>query len=209
MESLFPINISFTVNVWGGIRQRGLWFDATPPSVDVLKVVSGCPVDCAYQCRPKFISSSVFHLWLTKNKYALKKKKKKIKLEPAEIFCKGSNSHVWGGYGLSYYVLCLSHLFSFFFLPSSHPLPFPTPPSPPPPPCLTAPLFLFPSLNKLCMPSPTHGVVHCCTICSKLLLSHFRISLLASQSFCFSSFSISLSLRLSSLPPFTHTQIKT
>lgn len=74
---------------------------------------------------------------------------------------------------------------NFFFLPSSHPLHFPAPP-PPPPPCLTAPLFLFPSANKLCMPSPTHGVVHCCTICSKLLISHFRISLLASQSFCFS-----------------------
>lgn len=36
---------------------------------------------------------------------------------------------------------------------------------------LRAPLFLFPSANKLCMPSPTHGVLHCCTICSKLLLS--------------------------------------
>lgn len=36
---------------------------------------------------------------------------------------------------------------------------------------LCAPLFLLPSANKLCMPSPTHGVLHCCTICSKLLLS--------------------------------------
>lgn len=48
------------------------------------------------------------------------------------------------------------------------------------------------------MPSPTHGVLHCCTICSKLLLSHFRISLLASQSshFSFSFFHLLPSILL-------------
>lgn len=91
---------------------------------------------------------------------------------------------------------------NFFLLPSSHRLHFP---APLPPPCLAAPLFLFPSANKLCMPSPTHGVVHCCTICSKLLLSRFCISLLASQSSCF-PFSL-----LISLPPslFTHPLLHT
>lgn len=40
----------------------------------------------------------------------------------------------------------------------------------------------LPSANKLCMPSPTHGVLHCCTISSKLLLSLSPISLFTSQS---------------------------
>lgn len=49
---------------------------------------------------------------------------------------------------------------------------------------LRAPLFLFPSANKLCMPSPTHGVLHCCTICSKLPRS---LSLPLPSSFSLSS----------------------
>lgn len=115
------------------------------------------------------------------------------------MFRKGSNSCVWGGYGLSYYVLCLSQL---FFLPSSHPLHFPAPP--PPPPCLTAALFLFPSANKLCMPAPTHGVVHCCTICSKfapLSFPYFAPCVLVSPLLLLVS--PSLALHLPSLPPFT------
>lgn len=126
------------------------------------------------------------------------------KIEAAEIFHNGSNSHVWGGSELSYGVLYPSQL---LFLPSSNPLHFP---APPPPPCLTAPLFLFPSANKLCMPAPTHGVVHCCTICSKLLLSHSRISLLASRSFPFSfSFWSSLHPSLFTFSLYTHSQTKT
>lgn len=130
---------------------------------------------CAYQCELDVISSQwSFCGSETTNiftKYILKSES-----NPAEI--SGSNSHVWGVTD----EVIKGSVYHNFLLPSSHLLHFP---APPPSPCLTAPLFLFPSANKLCMPSPTHGVVHCCTICSKLLLSRFCISLLASQSSCF------------------------
>lgn len=60
-------------------------------------------------------------------------------------------------------------MFKFQPSSSSHPLHLPAPP--PPPPVLSVPLFLSSSANKLCMLSPIHGVLHCCTICSKLLLA--------------------------------------
>lgn len=93
------------------------------------------------------------------------------------------------------------------FQPSSHTLHLPAPP--PPPLILSVPLFLFPSANKLCMPSPTHGVLHCCTICSKLLLSLslFPISLFASQSFPFTPpLFLTLNLSFLTLSLYAHTQ---
>lgn len=94
---------------------------------------------------------------------------------------------------------------------SSHPLHLP---APPPPPILSVPLFLFPSANKLCMPSPTHGVLHCCTICSKLLLSlsspfhSSPLNLSPSRPLSFSLI-ISLSSLSHSLSIYTHTHIYT
>lgn len=86
---------------------------------------------------------------------------------------------------------------------------------------LCAPLFLFPSANKLCMPSPTHGVLHCCTICSKLLLSLslspspllflplFPISLLASQSFLLMPLFFSFSQTCTRARTHTHARALT
>lgn len=97
---------------------------------------------------------------------------------------------------------------SYFQPSSSHPLHLP---APPPPPILCVPLFLFPSANKLCMPSPTHGVLHCCTICSKLLLSlsspfhSSPLNLSPSRPLSFSLL-ISLSSLSHSLSLSTHTQ---
>lgn len=100
-------------------------------------------------------------------------------------------------------VIFLFHLSTFFFtalLLSSYLYSHPSSS-----PVLSASLFLFPTANKLCMPSPTHGVLHWCTICSKLLLFPFPISLLASQSFPFLLFSFSLLISLSSLSPYMYT----
>lgn len=90
---------------------------------------------------------------------------------------------------------------------SSHPLHLPAPP-----PILSVLLFLFPSANKLCMPTPTHGVLHCCTICSKLLLplsSPFHSSPLNLSPSRLLSFSLLISLSLLShflsLCSHTHT----
>lgn len=100
---------------------------------------------------------------------------------------------------------------SSFQPPTSHPLHLPAPP-----PILSVPLFLFPSANKLCMPTPTHGVLHCCTICSKLLLPlsspfhssplNLSPSRLLSFSLLISRLTLSLSLSLSLLT-HTHTHI--
>lgn len=146
---------------------------------------------CAYQCEFDVISSQ----WspcgsettIIFNKYTLKSES-----EPAEM--SGSNSHVRGVTD----EVIKGSVYHHFLLPSSHLLHFP---APPPSPCLAAPLFLFPSANKLCMPSPTHGVVHCCTICSKLLLSWFCISLLASPVFLLPSLIVNLSPSFSLYSP--------
>lgn len=58
------------------------------------------------------------------------------------------------------------------------------------------------------MPSPTHRVLHCCTICSKLLLSLFPISLFASQSLPFTP-PLFLTLNLSLSLSRTQTQLQT
>lgn len=74
---------------------------------------------------------------------------------------------------------------------------------------LCSPLFLPASANKLCMPSPTHRVLHCCTICSKLLLSlslpHFTFCLSISPLSRPLSFSLLISHSLSR----TQTQLQT
>lgn len=91
---------------------------------------------------------------------------------------------------------------------SSHPLYLPAPP--PSPPVLSVPLFRSSSANKLCMLSPTHGVLHCCTICSKLLLalslSLFPIShpLSFSLLICLSH-ALTCSVTNSTQPPFYTT----